>query len=215
LIFAFYGNRIDNRWSGFGKAGIRPMGTDWFSSALVTLNWHMKPDPGELIFYSYFPEMTRARNGMYWGNFFYQNDPHQAIQPGRWYCLELELRANAPGARDGFQRMWIDDVLKGEVLSMRWRDTTDVRINALQLTFSGEVTVSKRVWIDNVVVQYSADWVRGPYRYATRRAHWTCAAVRHCDASPYSKVMTAMPAAICVPPDMSSTPRTMCPLVVT
>jgi len=151
-IFAFYGNRIDNRWSGFGKAGTRPSGTDWFYAALVTLNWYRQPDPGELIFYSYFPEMTQAPDGMYWGNFFFQKDPREAIQPGRWYCLELELQANKPGTRDGFQRMWIDGVFKGESLNMRWRDTTDVRINALQLTFSGEVAVAQRLWIDNLVV---------------------------------------------------------------
>jgi len=151
-IFAFYGNRIDNQWSGFGKAGSRPNGTDWFYTALVTLNWYMQPDPGELIFYSYFPEMTQAPDGMYWGNFFFQNDRREALQPGRWYCLELELQANTPGARDGFQRMWIDGLFKGEVLNMRWRDTTDVRINAFQLTFSGAVTATKRVWIDNIVV---------------------------------------------------------------
>ena len=151
-VFAFYGNRIDNQWSGSGQAGTRPNGTDWFYTALVTLNWSRQPDPGELIFYSYFPEMTQAPDGMYWGNFFFQTDPREAVQPGRWYCLELELQANTPGAHDGFQRMWIDGAFKGEVLNMRWRDTTDVRINALQLTFSGAVAVTKRLWIDNVVV---------------------------------------------------------------
>jgi hypothetical protein len=48
--------------------------------------------------------------------------------------------------------MWIDGLFKGEVLNMRWRDTTDVRINALQLTFSAAVAVTRRMWIDNVVV---------------------------------------------------------------
>jgi hypothetical protein len=151
-IMALYGNRIDNRWSGFGKAGIRPTGTDFFISMLVTLNWYRPPDPGEVIFYAYFPEMARAPDGMFWGNFFYQNDPREPLQTARWYCLELELKANAPGLRDGLQRMWIDDVFKGEVPNMRWRDTTDVRINAFQLTFSGSVPSTEHVWIDNVVV---------------------------------------------------------------
>jgi len=151
-ILALYGNRIDNQWSGFGKAGTRPNGTDFFYTALVTLDWYRQPDPGEVIFYSYFPEMLPAPDGSYWGNLLFQNDPRDALQPGRWYCLELEQKANTPGLHDGLQRMWIDGVLKGEVLNMRWRDTTDLRINAFQLTFSGSVPVTEHLWIDNVVV---------------------------------------------------------------
>ncbi len=152
-VLGLYGNRTDNQWSGFGQAGNKPNGTDFFIAMLVTLNWYA-PDPGEVIFYSYFPEMTAAPDGKYWGNYFYQNDPRERLQTGRWYCLELELQANTPGLRDGFQRMWIDGVLKGEVLNMRWRDTTALKINAFQLSFSasGSVTATERVWIDNVVV---------------------------------------------------------------
>jgi hypothetical protein len=54
--------------------------------------------------------------------------------------------------RNGSQRMWIGGALKGEVLNMRRRDTTDLQINALQLTLSGIVPVTEHVWIDNVVV---------------------------------------------------------------
>ncbi|MFO0773805.1 MAG: hypothetical protein U0172_03960 [Nitrospiraceae bacterium] len=151
-IFALYGNRIDNQWSAFGKAGIRPNGKDFFYSALVTTNTFRKPDPGELIFYSYFPEMTQSGDGNYWGNHFYQADPREAMQSGRWYCLELELQANTPGQHDGYQRMWIDGTPKGEVQGMRWRDTTDLRINAFQLSFSGPVYTTQYLWIDQVVV---------------------------------------------------------------
>jgi hypothetical protein len=151
-ILAFYGNRIDDPWSGFGQAGTRPDGTDFFYSGLATLNWYRHPDPGEIIFYSYFPEMQPAPDGKYWGNFFFQNDPRDALQPGRWYCLELELKANTPGLHNGLQKMWIDGSFKGEVSNMRWRDTTNLRINAFQLTFSGAVPVTQHVWIDNVVV---------------------------------------------------------------
>ncbi|HEX2056428.1 MAG TPA: hypothetical protein VHF07_08035 [Nitrospiraceae bacterium] len=152
-IVAFYGNRLDDSQSGFGKAGIRPTGTDFFFASLVTLNWRRRPDPGEIIFYSYFPDMTQAPDGMFWGNFFFQEEPREAVQPGRWYCLELEVKANQPGLRDGYQRMWINDIFKGDTTGMRWRDTTDVRINAVQLTFSASpVPIREHVWIDNLVV---------------------------------------------------------------
>jgi hypothetical protein len=69
-LFAFYGNRLDNRWSGFGKAGMRPNGTDFFYTALITTNWYRQPDPGEVIFYAYFPDMQQSADGMFWGNVF-------------------------------------------------------------------------------------------------------------------------------------------------
>ncbi len=152
-IMAFYGNRVDDPRSGFGKAGIRPTGTDFFFASLVTLNWQRQPDPGEIIFYSYFPEMRQAPDGNFWGNFFFQQEPREAVHSGLWYCLELEVQANQPAQRDGFQRMWINDAFKGEVAGMRWRDTTDLRINAFQLTFSASpVPITEHLWIDNVVV---------------------------------------------------------------
>lgn len=152
-ILAFYGNRLDDRWSGFGKAGIRPTGTDFFFTSLVTLNWHRRPDPGEIIFYSYFPDMTQAPDGMFWGNHSFQEEPREAVQADRWYCVELELAVNQPGLRDGYQRMWINDGFKGEQTGIRWRDTADVLINAVQLTFSASpVPTTEHVWIDNVVV---------------------------------------------------------------
>ena len=152
-ILAFYGNRLDDHQSGFGKAGIRPTGTDYFFASLVTLNWQRHPDPGEIIFYSYFPDMAQAPDGMFWGDFSFQEEPREAVQTGRWYCLELELGANQPDRRDGYQRMWINDAFKGETTGMRWRDTLDVRINAVQLTFSASpVPITEHVWIDNVVV---------------------------------------------------------------
>lgn len=150
-LLGFYGNRLDDQWSGFGKAGIKPTGTDFFFASLVTLNWTYS-DPGEIIFYSYFPEMQQAPDGMYWGNFFYQTNPRIGLQATQWYCLELEVQANTPGQHDGFQKMWIDGVFKGQVLNMRWRDTTDLRINAFQLTFPGIVPITEHLWIDNVVV---------------------------------------------------------------
>lgn len=150
-LLGFYGNRLDDQWSGFGKAGIKPNGTDFFFASLVTLNWTYS-DPGEIIFYSYFPEMLQAPDGMYWGNFSYQTNPRIGLQVTQWYCLELEVQANTPGQHDGFQKMWIDGTFKGQVSNMRWRDTTDLRINAFQLTFSGVVPITEHLWIDNVVV---------------------------------------------------------------
>ena len=83
---------------------------------------------------------------------FFKLIPARRFNQAVGIALSSSSKPIRPGAHDGFQRMWIDGVFKGEVLNMRWRDTTDVRINALQLTFSGAVAVTKRLWIDNVVV---------------------------------------------------------------
>jgi hypothetical protein len=75
------------------------------------------------------------------------------FRPAAWYCLESEVGQNRPGRRDGYQRMWIDDAFRGETVEMRWRATTDIRINAVQLTFSASpVPITEHVWIDNVAV---------------------------------------------------------------
>jgi hypothetical protein len=105
-----------------------------------------------MVFYSYFPEMQQAPDGMYWGNFFYQSTPHVAIQTDQWHCLEFELKANTPGVHDGEQRMWINGLLKGDVRNLRWRDTTNLRINAIQITNSGGGPKVEYKWFDNIVV---------------------------------------------------------------
>jgi hypothetical protein len=139
-------------WCDDFESGTPAERNRFLNMALFTQNWHRQPASGEITFYAYFAEMTQAPDGMYWGNFFCQNDPRDALLTNQWYCLELEVQANTPGQHDGFQNMWIDGARKGQVSNMRWRDTTDLRINALQLTFSGTVPATEHLWIDNVVV---------------------------------------------------------------
>ena len=147
-IMVFYGNRHDNQWSGFGQAGICPSGTDYYYAGIATA----LPTPGNFIFYSYFPGMPKQPDGTTcWGTNT-QFAPPTTIQPGIWTCLEFEVQANTPGSADGFERVWINDVLKGEVLNMRWRDTTNLQTNAFQLSFSASSAISSHMWIDNIVV---------------------------------------------------------------
>ena len=48
---------------------------------LTSLDWYIQPDPGEIMFYSYFPEMQQAPDGMYWGTSFSRMIP--ASEPSR------------------------------------------------------------------------------------------------------------------------------------
>jgi hypothetical protein len=147
-VAVFYGNRLDNQWSGFGQAGVCPSGTDYYYAGIATV----LPSPGNYIFYSYYPGMPRQPDGVTcWGTYV-QFTPQTAIQPGVWTCLEFEVQGNTPGSSNGFERVWINDVLRGEVLNRRWRDTTNLKTNAFQLTFSASPAVTSHMWVDNIVV---------------------------------------------------------------
>lgn len=53
------------------------------------------------------------------------------FEAGRWAAIELEVVLNAPGARDGMLRVWIDGVLKADRRNLVYRDTADVALDAV------------------------------------------------------------------------------------
>jgi hypothetical protein len=130
-----------NPWSGFGKAGVCPSGSDYFNAGSATL----QPPPQEMILYTYYPDMPCPGFGQYFRT-------GVGLVPGTWTCIEQEILVNTPGQRNGLQRLWVDGTLVGEVLNMRWRDTTNIQTTAFQLSFSLSPPQSQRAWVDNVVV---------------------------------------------------------------
>ena len=134
-----------NPWSGFGKAGVCPSGSDFYYSAVVTAT---TPSPETFALYAYYPEMTPCPG---WGIDFYSS---MQMPLDQWVCLEQEVQANTPGQHDGLQRMWVNGTLAREVTGLRWRDTMNVQQGALQLTFSGSGAnlPMQQEWIDNIVV---------------------------------------------------------------
>ena len=149
----FVANRPDNKWSGFGKAGTRPDGTDFFTTGLEPWpDWGRVSPPGYWNFYSYFPDMKKSRDGHYWGNSFVGDEKIQ-IKRGRWYCVEMMVKANTPGENDGEQAFWIDGKLGGRFTDIRWRDVKNLKVTCFWLLLY--VHASKRVnrvWFDNVAV---------------------------------------------------------------
>lgn len=147
-------NRRDNKWSAFGKAGVKPAGDDFFTVGLEPWrDWGNNPAPGEMMFYSYHMDMPiDPKMGKYWGEMFC---PSPKFIPGRgkWYCMELMVKANAPGQSDGEQAYWIDGELKGKYSGIRWRSDADLKINAfwLMLYVHNSPRVN-RVWFDDVVI---------------------------------------------------------------
>ncbi len=150
------GLRGGDRWSGFGGAGLKPEGSERFSTALEPWgNWGRWTAPGRWNFYSYWHEMEPSKDGKYWGNSFAV--PTAALIPrDRWISAEFMLKHNTPGRPDGEQAFWIDGVLLGHWKGINWRTTDQLKANALTLEsyFTDRWTKNPTnvVSFDNVVI---------------------------------------------------------------
>lgn len=166
-------NQPRNRWSAFGKAGLKPNGTDYFSAGMEpAFGWGENPPPGEVNLYTYFMDMERdPKMDKYWGNGFFPPGPDKGKAGGpqrvipeldRWQCWEFMIQANsAAGVADGRQAMWLEGRLVAEFSGLRWRETPDLKVNCLWLQHYGfdPGDPTKRywperqcVWFDDVVV---------------------------------------------------------------
>jgi hypothetical protein len=153
------GLRGGDRWSGFGGAGLKPEGSERFSTAIEPAgHWGRNPPPGRWNFYSYWHEMEKSRDGKFWGNSFAV--PEAAVIPrGQWICVEFMLQHNTPGRPDGEQAFWIDGKLLGHWKGINWRKTDALKANALTLesyiTESWTKNPTNTVFFDNVVIAKS------------------------------------------------------------
>lgn len=152
-----------DQWSGFGKAGRRPNGSDFFTTGIEPdSKWGRVKPPGVWHFYTYWPDM-KGSPGRYWGNDFSPKTPIP-IPLDKWICVEFMVQANsAPDKNDGEQAFWIDGKLAGRFTGIRWRHTNDLKINAFWLLYyvtpqalrrsrAGQGSGTSRVWFDDVVV---------------------------------------------------------------
>jgi hypothetical protein len=145
-----------DKWSGFGGAGLKPEGSERFSTAIEPWgNWGRWTPPGRWNFYSYWHEMEKSRDGKYWGNSY--GVPSSPIIPkGRWICVEFMLKHNTPVQPDGEQAFWIDGALQGRWKGFNWRKTETLKANALTLesyiTDRWTKNPTNVVSFDNVVI---------------------------------------------------------------
>ena len=148
--------RGGDKWSGFGGAGLRPEGTERFSTAIEPWgNWGKDPPPGRWNFYTYWHEMKPSPDGKYWGNSFAVPDA-PVISRGQWICVEFMLKHNTPGQPDGEQAFWIDGKLLGHWKGIAWRKTGQLKANALTVESYITDRWTKKpvnvVFFDNVAV---------------------------------------------------------------
>ena len=155
-LVALYGSRTDDPWSAFGKAGTCPTGEDFFAAMLIT---EAGGDPGPLRFYSYYPAMAREPDGVTcWGRF--GDGAEHYVEPltvsrGPWHHVEFWVKLNTPGREDAIQSMWLDDVARGTWPGLRFRNTSKLRLNAVQLTFNRGIAggpTTQTLDVDHVVI---------------------------------------------------------------
>jgi len=165
-------NQRTNKWSAFGKAGLKPNGTYYSTGMEPWFAWGKNPPPGEVNLYTYYLDMEPDRKmNKYWGNGFFPPGPGKGAAAGaarvipplnQWQCWEFMIQANtAPDKADGMQAMWVDGKLTGEFTGIRWRNDLDLKVNCFWLEHygydEGDPTKqywkdSQSVWFDDVVV---------------------------------------------------------------
>ena len=165
-------NQRTNKWSAFGKAGLKPNGTYYSTGMEPWFAWGKNPPPGEVNLYTYYLDMEPdPKMDNYWGNGFFPPGPGKGKAAGesrvipplnQWQCWEFMIQANtAPDKADGKQAMWVDGRLIGEFTGIRWRNDIDLKVNCLWLEHygydEGDPTKqywkdSQSVWFDDVVV---------------------------------------------------------------
>jgi len=165
-------NQRTNKWSAFGKAGLKPNGTYYSTGMEPWFAWGKNPPPGEVNLYTYYLDMEPDRKmDKYWGNGFFPPGPgkgkaaseSRVIPPlNQWQCWEFMIQANtAPDKADGKQAMWVDGKLIGEFTGIRWRNDMDLKVNCFWLEHygydEGDPTKqywkeSQSVWFDDLVV---------------------------------------------------------------
>lgn len=154
-LVALYGSRVDDRWSAFGKAGVCPSGDDFFAAMLVT---EPTGNPGPIRFYTYYPDMAREPDGVTcygrYGDGSETTIPPLKLQPGVWHRIEFWVRLNEPGRLDAAQRFWVDGMLRGSWSGLRLRNSSMLRLNAVQITASaaGGSPKPQKMYVDDLLV---------------------------------------------------------------
>jgi len=141
------GNTPYNSGSCLGKPGVVPNGTDFFYAG-VDPEYVGDDSLRPLSFYTYWPDMSCC-----YGNRLPQTAPQIPLIGGRWQEVVFHIKLNTPGQYNGYQELWVDGVKKIVQHNMRWRTTTDLRLNMIRFdNWMPRSPRTQHVWIDDVTV---------------------------------------------------------------
>ena len=141
------GNIISDDGSCFGRAGTVPKGNDWFYAGIEP-EYHGDELLYPLDFYTYWPDMNCC-----YGNYLEQTAPKIPLIGGQWQEVVYHIKMNDPGQYNGYQELWVDGQKKIVQQNMRWRTTTDLRINMLRFdVWTQSAPKIEHVWIDDVTI---------------------------------------------------------------
>jgi hypothetical protein len=150
---SLYAVEGDNMWNQMGMAGIKPEGDDRFGSGFEPWSvWQSLTPPGRMQFYAYWHEMLPDIHGNYWGNVFY---PDTTIIPvrGRWYCMEMMIKANDAGQDNGEIAAWIDGELYMHLTGFNWRTTDELKIKRISLGIYIHNNPQENIcWFDDIAL---------------------------------------------------------------
>jgi hypothetical protein len=102
----------------------------------------------QLHYYAY-----HVTSGEY-GEWLYWNIANRgSLEKDRWYCIETYVKLNTPGQEDGVLRGWVDGELAADYGGIRFRDTSDLKIEEFWINhyYGGldPVPHSQDVYMDN------------------------------------------------------------------
>ncbi len=159
---SLYAVQGDDKWSEMGGAGIKPDGDDRFGSGFEPWShWESLLPPGRMQFYSYWHQMEPDiydddGDGIpdihYWGNTFYP-EPSFIPERGKWYCMEIMIKANDAGQDNGEMASWIDGQLYQHLKGFNWRTTDELKLKRISLgIYIHNNPKDNVVWFDDVAL---------------------------------------------------------------
>ena len=112
---------------------------------------------------NYFGNYAFTLEGSYGGSSASIYNTGVPVTSGKWDQIEFEWKLNTPGLADGLVRMWVDGVLRIEVLNKEWRGPTPTSVHPVSLVptpSTGQITNTQiyvqcgvgNVWYDRFAV---------------------------------------------------------------
>ena len=105
-----------------GWGGRKPDGTNGWS-ARMAFDQGSDDDHVQVGWYCYHVDM-----GSWGSRWDWTEGGRGDLEKGEWHCIDGQVTMNTPGENDGVLRGWVDGELAHEKTDVRFRDTTDLKV---------------------------------------------------------------------------------------